>query len=62
MLTTRPSGDTLNLRGVSGGVGGEMSYHRPVRLKPPSVRVKDRRTILKAVPKLRKVKPGKHGK
>jgi hypothetical protein len=39
-----------------------MSREGPARRKPPSLRMKDRRLIWKAVPKLRKIKPAKPGR
>lgn len=41
---------------------GVHSPGKPARLKPPGVRMKDRRKILKEVPKLRKIKPAKPGR
>ncbi len=42
--------------------GGRVKSQKQTRVKPPSVRVSDKRKILKAVPKLRKIKPAKPGK
>ncbi|MEA3508868.1 MAG: hypothetical protein U9R33_00140 [candidate division NC10 bacterium] len=39
-----------------------MPRGKVVKLKPRSLRVKDRRKILKEVPRLRKIKPAKSGK
>ena len=59
MVTTeRGDGPAVqNPRGFS--LRTVMRRGKPVKLKPLSLPVKDRRKILKVVPKLRKIKPAK---
>jgi hypothetical protein len=39
-----------------------MGRHEKARVKPPGVLARDRREILKRVPKLRKIKPRRPGR
>lgn len=58
MTTERREGPAVhNPRGFS--LRKVMQRGKPAKLKSLSLRVKDRRKILKVVPKLRKIKPAK---
>lgn len=60
LLTLRLSSGTLKLCNLfSDRVRKTVPRERPIRVKSPNLRVKEKRKMLKWVPKLRKIKPVK---